>query len=325
MRAVAVNDTDRGPPLEIIDMDIPQPGANQVLVRIRATALNRTDLRRVQQHFTDDGARHIAGLELAGEVEACGEGVTQPAPGDRVMAMAPNAYAEYALVDARTAIPVPQGLDWAQAATVPTWYQTAHNALVTEGGLASGKSVLITAASAGVGIASIQIASFLNASTIIGTSSSPDKLERLQALGLDVGIAPDDPAFADRVHAATGGNGVDIVIDLVGAGMLGKLLDATANGGTIVSVGRLGGFEDTIDLNKLALKRIRLVGVTFRTLGVDAKVALRDAMLADLGEALSDGRLQPLVDRTFPLEEALAAQEYMSENKHFGKIVLLTD
>lgn len=323
MKAVAVSNTDAGPGLEVIDVDVPVPAAHQALVQIKASSLNRTDLRRKQQHFADDGARHIAGLELAGTVTAIGGDVTDLSVGDAVMAMAPNAYAEYALVDARTAIKIPEGLEWAAASAIPTWYMTAHNALVTEGGFSESKSVLITAASSGVGIATTQIAKLLGASKVMGTSSSERKFEPLRDLGLDVGIVPSQEKLAERVQSETDGQGADVVVDMVGAGMLGDLIDATANGGTIVSVGRMGGFEDTIDLDKLALKRIRLVGVTFRTLDTPGKIALRDAMLRDLGASLSSGDLKPLVDRTFPLEQALKAQDYMAENKHFGKIVLL--
>ncbi len=323
MKAVAVCSTDAGTGLELIDADVPTPSAHQALVRVQGSSLNRTDLRRKQQHFADSGARHIPGLELAGTVAAIGESVSDLAIGDAVMAMAPSAYAEYALVDARTAIRMPDGLGWAEASSIPTWYMTAHNALVTEGGFVAGKSVLITAASSGVGIATVQIAKLLGASKIIGTSSSAQKFERLQQLGMDVGLVPSQEKLADRVKQETGGDGVDIVIDMVGAGMLADLIDATANGGAIVSVGRLGGFEDMIDLDKLALKRIRLIGVTFRTLDIPGKIALRDAMMRDLGTALSAGDLKPVVDRTFPLDEAEAAQDYMAANKHFGKIVLL--
>ncbi|WP_419913920.1 quinone oxidoreductase family protein [Hoeflea sp.] len=323
MKAVAVCQTENGSSLELIDIEKPAPSEHQALVEVKASGLNRTDLRRAQQHFSNTGTRHIAGLELAGIVVAIGDSVTDLEVGDRVMAMAPNAYAEYALVDARTAIKVPEGVDWPEASSIPTWYQTAHNALVGEGGFAAGQSVLITAASSGIGIASVQIAKLLGAKKIIGTSSSAKKFPALRDIGLDVGIIPSQENLSERVLAETDGEGVDVVIDMIGGGLLSDLLDATKNGGTIVSVGRMGGFTDEIDLDKLALKRLRLVGVTFRSLDLNGKRALRDAMLRDLHAALSEGRLKPLVDRTFPLDQALAAQEYMSENKHFGKVVLI--
>lgn len=323
VKAVAVGGEGASATLDLIDMDTPVAGEHQVLVKVFASGLNRADLRRTRQHFKQSVGPQIAGLEFAGEVVEVGPGAVGVQRGDRVAAMAPNAYAEYALADARTLLSVPDNVDWPEAAAIPTWYMTAHNALVTEGGFAAGMSVLVTAAPSGVGIATIQIARLLGAQRIVGTSSSRSKADRLNQIGLTDLVEPSDMPLGERVRELTGGKGAEIVIDMVGSGLLGELVDAVALGGRIISVGRMGGFTDTIDLDKLALKRLRLTGVTFRTLDVAGKSNLRDATLRDLGAALSSGALRPIVDRTFPLSEASAAQDYMKENRHFGKVVLI--
>lgn len=325
MKAIAIVGEGPAATLEEVDVEMPVPREDQVLVRVRASSLNRADLRRVQQHFKQEAGRQIAGLEFAGEIVECGPAVNGFRPGDRIMAMAPNAYAEYAVADWRTLLRVPDNVDWPEAAAIPTWYMTAHNALVTEGRLAPGKSVLVTAAASGVGIACVQIARLLAASRIIGTASSRRKEDRLRALGLTDLVVPSAARLGDEVKRLTGGAGVDIIVDMVGGGMLDELVQAAALGGRIISVGRMGGFTDTIDLDKLALKRIQLIGVTFRTLDTEGKEAVRDAAMRDLGPALSSGALRPVVDRTFPLSQALAAQEYMKRNEHFGKIELIPE
>jgi NADPH:quinone reductase len=321
MKAVVVVGSGADAALKIQDVAVPTPGLTDVLVRVRAAGLNRADLRRVQQHYAATG-QNIAGLEFAGTVEAIGADVGSIRVGDRVMAMGPNAYAEFATVDHRLAVPIPDRVTWEQAAAIPTWYMTAHNALFTAGRFASGRTVLVAGASSGIGIATVQIARRFGAARILGTSTSADKLERLCGIGLDIGLVVDDGPIGQRVRAKTGDHGADVTVDMVGGGLLGELIDAAALGGHIVSVGRLGGFTDEIDLDKLALKRLGVIGVTFRTLDMEGKKRIREAMLRDLGPALEDGSLVPLVDRSFPLEEAEAAQTYMRTNRHFGKIVL---
>lgn len=324
MRAVVVIDGPEGPTLELQHIERPQPGAHELLVRIRAAGLNRTDLRRIQQHHASDGKRHVAGLEMAGEVVAVGSEVHGWAPGDRVMSQGNGCYAEYVAVDHRLALRVPEGLSWEGAAAVPVTFVTAHDALVTAGGMQRGHAVLVQAVTSGVGIAAIQVASVLGSSKVIGTTRALDRAAPLRELGLQLAIdSRSDPAFAQHVLDATAGRGVDVVVDMIGAGVLDQNLRCTALGGRIVSVGRMGGMKDTIDLDLLALRRVSLVGVTFRTRALQDKQRVNERFMADLGAALASGHLRPLVDRSYPLEQALQAQEYMRSNAHLGKIVLL--
>lgn len=320
-RAVAIIDGDDGPSLRMVCVDPPVPGDGQVQIKVAAAGVNRADLRRTQAHF-DVAGPVVAGLEVAGRVSAIGPGVDGLKPGDRVAAMAPGGYAEFAVADEVSTLKIPDGVPFERAAALAVWYQTAHDALVTAGRFRAGDAVLITAAKSGVGLAAAQCARALGAGPIIGTVRNDD--DRLSGIGFDaIHTGPPD-TLDDAVRRETDGRGADVVIDMVGAGMVPALMDAAALGGRIVSVGRMGGFHADVDFDKLALKRLSLIGVTFRTRTRDDKRRVRDATLADLAGPLSDGRIQPVLDRVFPLEEALAAQEHMRANKHFGKVVLST-
>jgi len=325
MKAVFVVDGPDGKKtLRVGDAPSPEPGPNDLLVAVRAAGLNRADLQRRQQHFASAGGAYIAGLEAAGEVIGMGCAVTGFAIGDRVMAMVNGGYAEQAIVDHRIAIRVPARCNWVDAAALPTLFLTAHDALVTNGRLRAGENVLIHAASSGVGLAALQLARFFGAGKILGTSGSSAKLARLRDLGLDVGIDHTQSDIAQAAAAATGEAGVHVVLDNVGRGTLAASLQVTALGGRIVSIGRMGGSKDEIDLDRLALRRLHLIGVTFRTRTLEDKIAVGQAFLRDCGAALESGALRPVIDRTYPLDEALAAQERMRANAHLGKIVLET-
>lgn len=321
MNAIVVVDSADGPTLERARIPVPAPGPTQVQVRVDAAALNRADLRRTQAHFKVSGPV-VAGLEITGEVVACGADVVGFGRGDRVAAMAAGGYAEYAVAEDVSTIRIPADMPAEQAAAVSTWYMTAHNALVTAGGFTTGKSVLVTAGASGIGIATAQIARALDAETVIASVRRPKDNPGFAALGWDSVIGSDPEDIRQGVAAATDDCGVDVVVDMVGAGVLDAVMDATALGGSIVSVGRMGGFHDRIDLDKLALRRISLIGVTFRTRSRAEKAAVRDAMIQDLWPLLESGAVSPPVDRVFLLSDALAAQEYMKTNAHFGKVVL---
>jgi putative PIG3 family NAD(P)H quinone oxidoreductase len=327
MKAVVIHTSAEGGTLEYRDVPEPTPQAGELLVRVRATGLNRADLAQRRGAYPrpgtgGDSAFNIAGLEAAGEVAGLGAGVTGFAVGDRVMAMCAGGYAEYTTIDHRLAVRVPARLSWAEAAAVPVAYMTEHDALITNAGLRAGESVLIHAASSGVGIAAIQIAKLWGATPVMGTSGVPEKLAALAEQGLDRGINYRTENFAEAVLNATHGAGVDVVIDHVGGAHFHDNLRCMALRGRLVSVGRLGGRMGELDLDFLALRRLHLIGVTFRTRSLEERIAVTQRCATDLLAALADGRLRPLVHRAFPLSEALAAQDYMASNAHIGKIVL---
>ena len=321
MNAIVVVAGPEGPTLELATVPVPTPSPTQVLIRVSASGLNRADLRRTQAHFKVSGPV-VAGLEVAGEIIECGEEAAGLQVGDKVAAMAPGGYAEYAVAEDVSAIKVPAGMPPEQAAALATWYMTAHDAMVTAGKFRRGDAVLVTAAASGIGIATAQIARAMGAGVLIGSVRSPKDHSGFSRLGWDAVSAGAPEDIRACVAAATDGRGAEVVIDTVGSGILDALMDATALGGRIVSVGRMGGFHDQIDLDKLALRRISLIGVTFRTRDRAQKAAVRDAMMRDLWRLLESGAIEPPVDRIFALKEALAAQEHMTANKHFGKVVL---
>jgi NADPH:quinone reductase len=323
--------------IEIREVPRPEPRAGELLVRVRAAGLNAADRLLVAGRYlvgasvrppepAPPGPVPI-GAEAAGEVEAVGAGVTGYAPGDRVMAMCRGAFAEYAVVDVSRVLPVPAGVDWTTAAAVPITFVTAHDALATAGRLAPGGSVLVNAASSGVGVAAIQVARLLGAGPVLAVSTSPAKYERLRAAGVaaDVELDAGGGDVAERALAATGGAGVDVIVDSVGAAAFADNLAAAAIGARIVSVGRLSGTIASVDLDELSRKQVSVVGVTFRTRSRQQAAAVFAAAGAVLGPALADGRLKVLVDRSFGLAEAAAAEDYLGTGAHIGKVVLLID
>jgi NADPH2:quinone reductase len=311
--------------IEVRDVDRPKPGPEQVLVRVRAAGLNRADLivASGRMHGPTGGPGTILGLEFAGEVAEVGAGVTHVKPGDRVMCAAASAYAEYAVADMGRTHKIPaNNMTFAQAATLPVALQTMHNAVVTAGRLKAGESVLIQGASSGVGLAALQIAKAKGAGLVVGSSTNADRRGRLKEFGADLAIDSKDPAWPDAVLKATGGKGVDLIVDQISGYVANQNLKACAILGRIVNVGRLGGFHGDFDFDLHALRRIDYIGVTFRTRSVEEVREIVRRMRADLWADVADGRIRLPIDRTFSLDDVAAAVAHMRANRHFGKIML---
>jgi NADPH2:quinone reductase len=309
----------------LADVAPPAPGPEEVLVRVRACALNRADLLMLagQKHGAAGGAGTVLGMEWMGEVVEVGKAVTAHRPGDQVMCSGKGGFAEYAVADHGRVIPVPSsGMSDAQAACLPVALQTMHDAIATNGQLRPGQQVLIQGASSGVGLMGLRIAKLLGAGQVIGTSTHAQRRERLAEFGADAALDSSDPGWVDRVLELTGGRGVDLVIDQLSGSVMNQNLRATAILGRIVNVGRLAGKEHGFDFDLHALRRISYVGVTFRTRSVEEVREINRRMLADLRPALQDGRLNLPIDSTYPLADAGQAFERMKRNEHFGKIVL---
>ncbi len=321
MKAAVNTKGESGSTLTIQDVADPIAGPNEILIGVKAVGLNRADLARGIAN-PDKPAANIAGIEMTGDVIAVGPGVTNFSVGDRVMSMAGKSYAEKCVADASVAMKIPGNLDYVTAAAIPTFFSTAHDAIVTNGEFRKGDAVLIQGVTAGVGIAMVQVAKAMGASVVAGTSRDAEKLSRIKHFGLDIAILSGHDKTAEVCMDATARRGMNVIIDNVGKGVLADNFDAAAIKGRIVSVGRLAGKMDEIDLDKLALKRLKLIGVTFRTRSSEEKAEITRRLVADLGYLFVSGAIHPPVDRTFPFDEALAAQEYMRSNKHIGKIVL---
>ncbi len=303
----------------------PSPARGEVLVRVRAAALNRADLlQRRGLYPPPPGTRpDVAGLELAGEVVRAGAG-SPWRPGDRVMAIAAGeAQAELAVVHERMLVRVPDGLSLADAAALPEAGITSHDALFTLGGLRPGWPVLVHAVGSGVSTAALQIAKASGA-TVIGTSRTPEKLERARALGMDHGVlvARDGPRFADEVRRLTGGRGCPLVLDFVGAPYASENLAALALRGTIVVIGTMGGARAEVDYALLMRSRGAIVGTTLRMRPIEEKIAATQAFARDVLPLVAAGRVRPVVDVVLPAERAREAHERLERNESFGKIVL---
>jgi NADPH2:quinone reductase len=310
--------------LEVRDIPQPEPKPFQLLVKVRAAGLNRADLAAARGAGGHGTVGAGVGLDWAGEVvEAGAETKGGFNPGDRVMCAGSGGYAEYAVCDWGRVVPMPQDMTFEDAATLPVALGTMHDALVTNGRLKAGDSVLIQGASSGVGLMALQIAKLLGAKLVIGTSTNPDRRARLKEFGADLAVDTTDPNWPDLVLKATDGAGVNLIIDQVSGALMNANMRATAILGRIVNVGRLGGGKAEFDFDLHANRRIAYIGVTHRTRSVDELREETRAMWADLNGAVRSKKLSLPIDKIFALRDAKAAQEYMRANRHFGKILLV--
>lgn len=314
-----------GSGLEIRDIDRPKPKPNEVLVRVRAAALNRADLMMAagQRPGAAGAGVTVAGSEWAGEVVETGAEVSTVKTGDRVMCTGRGGYAEYAVSDWGRTVKIPDAnMSFETAATLPVGLQTMHDAVVTNGRMEKGQSVLIQGASSGVGLMGLQIAKYMGAGLVIGTSTNAGRRARLSEFGADMAIDSSAPGWADEVLKATDGKGVDLIVDQVSNGVMNQNMRAVRILGRIVNVGRLGGFVGEFDFDLHASKRITYVGVTFRTRTPEEVREIVRRMKEDLWSAVEDGTLALPIDKVFPLDDAAAAQAHMGANAHLGKIIL---
>jgi NADPH2:quinone reductase len=324
MRAIVIREPGGPEVLEMRDVPIPEPSRGEVRVRVRATAVNRADLLQRMGHYpAPPGApADIPGLELAGEVEAVGSDVTELLHGDRVMGIVGGgAYAEYAVAHARTLARMPEGTSFADAAAIPEAFLTAWDAIVAQGRLSSGETVLVHAAGSGVGTAAIQIANAIGARPL-GTMRTPQKLGRARELGLKEGIVVEGAKFADEVLTRTAGRGVDVVLELVGGAYVAQDLLCLAPRGRILVVGTMAGAKVDLDLGLLMRKRAEVRGTMLRSRPLEEKILAGQALQRHLVPLFESGALRPVVDRVLPLARAADAHRLMQNGDSFGKLVL---
>jgi NADPH2:quinone reductase len=310
--------------VEIRDVPQPRPKPTEVLVKVHAVGVNRADLGAAMGDASHGSAAGTPiGGEFAGEVLEVGSEVHDVKQGDRVMCHAAGSYAEYAVSDYGRALPIPAGMDFEQAATLPIGLNTLHDALVSKGRLAPGESVLIQGATSGVGLIGLQIAKLKGAGLVIGTSTNAGRRARLAEFGADLAVDTTDAEWPDQVLEATGGRGVNLVVDMVSGPTVVQSMEAMALRGRMVNIGRLGGMKAEFDFDLHARKRLEYIGVTFRTRTIDEVRDIVAKVRADLWDAVSAGEIRIPIDRTFRLDEAAAAHERMRKNEHFGKMVLV--
>jgi len=306
--------------LVLRDVPVPEPRPGTVLVKMRAVALNRGEF--IGGHgLHAPGTFKTAGYEGAGEVHALGAGVTNLKVGDRVTGRAEAAFAEYAIMRADEAMPVPATMDWGVAAGAGITYLTAFDGLVREGQCAAGDWALIPAASSGVGVACIQIAKVLGVSTF-GITGSPAKFERLRSLGMTTGVASRAPDFAGKVLEATGGKGAKAAINSTGGSVLSECLRSLAYRGTVVIVGYVDGdLHPTFDFLTTHVNRLRVVGISAKKLPPEYRKEISDHFNRIIVPHFASGALVPVVDRSFSFDDLQAAREYLETDQHVGKVV----
>ncbi|WP_235214262.1 quinone oxidoreductase family protein [Rhodococcus opacus] len=321
MLAARIVPSPSGGSLSVEPVPDPIPGPGEVLVRVFASGVNRGELKMVAK--AQSGAPRGIGVEFVGVVDAVGEGVDQWVAGDKVLGHGTGGQAELVVAADRALMRMPEGLPWIDAATFPNVFITAHDALVTNGRLAQGETVLVNAAASGIALAATRIAKSLAGATVIATTRSPAKAQRLLELGADHVIVVGRDDQAEVVRQVTDGRGVDIVIDSVGGTDLEVNLSCLAVKGRLVNIGRLGSSSAHLDLETLWFKRLHLIGVTFQTRTEEERFACIEACGRDLLPKLAQGELSMPVDRTFPLEAVADAHEYMATDAHVGKIVIV--
>ncbi len=324
MRAVLIQEPGGPEALRPGEVPDPAPSPGEILVRVRATALNRADLLQRRGLYPPPPGVHprIPGLEFAGSVEAAGPAVTEFRPGQRVMGLLPGAgYAEKVVTPERLALPIPDCLSFQEAAGIPEVFLTAFDALHLQGGLGPGQTLLLHGAGSGVGTAALQLCR-LSGATSIGTSRSRPKLDRCRELGLDHPLLTKRGEFREAVLELTGGRGVDLILDMVGAPYLEQNLSCLAPRGRLILIGLLGGPSAPIDLSRILKQSLRIRGTVLRPRPVEEKIRLNQEFRRRILPFFENGVLTPVIDREFPLELAAEAHSFMESNGNFGKIVL---
>src|ERR1700731_603122 len=309
---------------EIPDVAKPVPKGSQVLVRVRACGLNRADLGMTKGHVhgARGGVGTVLGIEWAGEIAELGPDARGIKVGDRVMGSGSAAFAEYTLADHGRLFRTPSNMNFEEAATLPVALATMHNAVVTNGALQPGQSVLIQGASSGVGLMAMQIAKLKGARTVIGSSTDAARRGRLKEFGADLAVDSSDPGWVDEVLKATGGEGVDLIVDQISGKVASQNLAPTRIKGRIVNVGRLGGTHADFNFDLHAARRINYIGVTFRTRSIDEIREIFREASKDLWPAVESRKLQLPIDKVFAFDDIGKAFAHMEANRHLGKIAV---
>lgn len=314
--------TDTDTVLDLRDSPIPTPEPKQLLVRMRAAALNRGEFLLGHGLHGQPGSWKAIGGEGAGEVVAVGAEVTGFKPGDRVMGRCPGAFSEYAVMESAEAMPVPPGLPWEMAASVPLTFLVAFDMLVLQGHLKAGEWLLINGVSSGVGVASLQLGKALGAH-VIGTSGSADKLEALKPLGLDLALHTRAADFAPAVMQATQQRGANLIVNTVGGTVFAENMRALAFEGRLATVGYVDGVVHAdIDLEALHAKRLTLFGVSNKLRSKAQRAAAVPRFVAEVMPYIASGRIQPRIDQVMDFARLQEAKARMEAGAHIGKIVL---
>lgn len=322
MRAVVIEEYGGPDVLQVAEVPDPTPGPDEILVRVAHTAINRADTLQRMGAYPDPQRRdrEILGLEYAGTVQAVGSRVSLWQPGDRVMGIEAGAcYAELLTTHERQALPVPESIDLADAAAIPEVFLTAWDALVVQGGLASGRWALVHAGASGVGTAAIQIAKAVGAR--IAVTCSAGKMDACRDLGADLVLERSPADWVGEFKAAVPA-GADVVLDVVGGEEANRNLASVRAEGSIVQVGLMGGGQTPVNLGLLLVKRVHWIGTTLRARPIEQKAALCQRFIAEMLPRFDDGSLRPVIDSRFDLDRVADAHRHMEANANVGKILI---
>ncbi len=323
MTAIEISEPGDANVLRSVHRSVPEPKAGEVLVRVRAAGVNRPDvLQRQGSYAPPPGASDIPGLEIAGDIVAIGEGVKRYRIGDQVVALlAGGGYAEYATVHETTALPLPSGYGYIEAAAIPETFFTVWHNVFERGGLKEGESLLIHGGSSGIGTTAIQLAKAFGASVIV-TAGSQAKCDACLKLGADRAINYRDEDFVAVVKEMTGGKGADVILDMVGGDYVDRNYKAAAEDGRIVQIAFLNGAKATANFAILMTKRLTHTGSTLRSRSVEFKAGIARELEAKVWPLLAQRQVAPVMDMIFPLKDAWRAHDRMEGSQHIGKIVL---
>lgn len=323
MRAIEIREPGGPEVLVPTTRPVPQPGHGEIVIQTALAGVNRPDaLQRAGAYNPPPGASDLPGLECAGTVAAVGAGVTRWAVGDQVCALLPGGgYAEYVCTPADHALAVPDGLSLTQAAALPETSYTVYSNMVTRGGLQAGERVLIHGGSSGIGTTAIQMARALGARVFV-TAGSDEKCKACLDLGAELAVNYRDADFVDAVKEATSGEGVDLILDMVGGDYIKRNLQALALDGRLVQIAFLQGPKAEINFAPLMTRRLTITGSTLRPQSVSAKARIADDLRRVVWPMIAAGSLRPVMDQTFDLDNAAEAHARMESSAHIGKIVL---
>lgn len=323
MTVVAITEPGGPEVLQPQQMPVPEPGPEQLLVKVHTAGVNRPDvLHRIGVYMPPKGASPLPGLEISGEVVAAGADTNRYKVGDQVCALTSGgAYAEYCLADESSALPIPKGLSLSEAAAVPETFFTVWHNVFKRGGLKAGEWLLIHGGSSGIGTTAIQMAVALGSKVII-TAGSPEKCQACLELGATRAINYRDEDFVDVVKEVTEGHGADVILDMVGGSYIERNFKAATVEGRIVQIAFLGGPKAEVNFMPLMLKRLILTGSTLRPQSVEAKGAIASSLEKTIWPLVEAGKVKPVMNKSFPLAEASKAHAFLESGENIGKIVL---
>ncbi len=322
MQAIKVNSAGSWKELELHAHNLPHIAANELLIKVEAAGINRPDILQRQGHYpAPKGASPILGLEIAGTVISKSSSANKYNIGDKICGLiAGGGYAQYATIHQDNALPIPKGLNFVQAASLPETFFTVWSNLITRANLQTGESVLIHGGTSGIGVAAIQIAKHYKNAKIFATASTDKKCETIQKLGgIAINYLKQD--YAEVIKQQTQG-GVDVILDMVGGDYISENIQIATQNGRIVNIAYMNGAIAEVNFLPIMLKSLTLTGSTLRPKSITEKAQIASDLQKHIWPLIESGKINPIIDKIFPLKDAALAHKYMEQGEHIGKIIL---